>query len=255
MLTQNFKELHESELPLIIGNIWDVQSAKLAEKAGYLAVGTSSTAISNILGYEDGQMLAFDELLFFVERIVKHINIPLTVDMEAGYSLDSNQINQNIQQLIHLGVAGINIEDSLVENGKRSQVALETFAKSIANIRTFLEEKNSNLFINARIDSYLLGRTDALNDTIARVKAVDAAGTNGIFIPGIANSVDIKTIVETTSLPLNTYAIPGVPSYEELTKLGVKRISSGGALQVKTYAFAEELFTNIIDTHRFNILF
>lgn len=57
-----------------------------------------------------------------VERIIKHINIPLSVDIEGGYSRNIDNIDRNIQKLIDLGVSGINIEYSIVVNGVRTQI-------------------------------------------------------------------------------------------------------------------------------------
>ncbi|MDR1221846.1 MAG: isocitrate lyase/phosphoenolpyruvate mutase family protein [Tannerella sp.] len=255
MSTSTFRQLHENEYPFILGNIWDAQSARLAQDSGYRAVGTSSTAISNMLGYEDGECLSFDEVSFIVERITKRISIPLSVDIEGGYSRNADEINRNIQKLIDLGVAGINIEDSVVVNGSRTQIGISDFGNILSGIRKNLNAQQSDLFVNARIDSYLLGRSDALGDAAERVIMAEKCGANGVFLPGISKAEDIRRIVSSTKLPLNAYALPGVPSYEELARLGVKRISSGGALQAKTYAYAEKLFKSIIKSQRFEELF
>ena len=81
MSTENFKKLHFVNKPLLLANVWDAISAKAAEKAGFLAIGTSSHAIANMLGYEDGQNIPFDEMFFVIERIKKSVNIEISADI------------------------------------------------------------------------------------------------------------------------------------------------------------------------------
>src|ERR1700749_2163619 len=109
---QKFRALHHESQPLIIANAWNAQSAQLIEKSGFKAIGTSSGAISSSMGYPDGEKIPFNELLYIVGRIKASTTIPLSVDMERGYSDDLDELNANIQTLIELGIAGINIEDA-----------------------------------------------------------------------------------------------------------------------------------------------
>lgn len=255
MCMYNLKQLHHLDNPLLIGNIWDAHSAKLAEKAGFSVLGTSSTAISNTLGYEDGEGMSFDELFFVVKHIVKAVQVPVSIDIEAGYSRNVQEINEHIKRLIEIGVAGINIEDSIVTDSVRKQVPTDSFANLLKEIRFYLDKNNYDLFINARTDGYLLGNPDALKITLERINAFEAAGADGIFIPGIATEEDIATVVKSTRLPINTYILPGVPSYDRQQQLGVKRISSGGAAQGAAYSSLNTLFTNLAQAWDFEGLF
>ena len=81
----NFKELHQQQAPLLLANVWDIESAKTAEKLNFQAIGTSSSAISLTLGYDDGEGMSFDELKTIVSKITQHVSIPLSVDLETGY--------------------------------------------------------------------------------------------------------------------------------------------------------------------------
>lgn len=110
----NFKKLHSQDSPVLICNVWDVPSARIAEKLGFETMGTSSSAIAEMLGYEDGEQMQFSELEYIVQRIVSTVQLPLSVDLEAGYSRDPKKIANHIERLYKIGVVGINIEDSLV---------------------------------------------------------------------------------------------------------------------------------------------
>lgn len=113
-----FNNLHSQDKPLLIGNVWDVPSAKMAEELNFKAIATSSSAIAALLGYNDGEEMKFSELEYLVKRIALNTNLPLSVDLESGYSRDPKQIVNHIKRLSQVGVVGINIEDSVV-NQKR----------------------------------------------------------------------------------------------------------------------------------------
>lgn len=130
----NFNALHQQNQPLLLANAWDASSAQAAQQAGYQALGSSSAAIAAMLGYEDGEEMSFDELLYIVSRIKAVSELPLSVDLEAGYSATTSHIIDNIQRLAHLGVSGINLEDSHVVNNTRRLDDAVVFAAKIQEI-------------------------------------------------------------------------------------------------------------------------
>lgn len=218
----NFKELHEKKSPLLLGNVWSAHSAKIAQDAGYEALGTSSHAIAFELGYEDGEKISFEELFFIVKRIVKSVNIPVSVDFEAGYSSDPKTVAKHVKQLAEIGVQGINIEDGIVQDGSRILGSEDILVEKIKAIRD-----TTDLFINARIDTYTTKHEDALTEALRRAELYKNAGADGLFVPLIEKEEDIKTFVSETNIPLNVFTTPNLPSFEILSYLGVKRISHG----------------------------
>ncbi len=224
---ETFSQLHYSEEPLLIGNVWDVTSAKIFEEAGFKAIATSSAAIANSMGYEDGENMPFDLLLETVFRIKKNTSIPLSVDMERGYAGTIPGILQNIEKVYDAGAVGINIEDSLKDARLRS---VESFQKLISCIANHLSRKNMQLFINARTDAFLLKLPNAVDETILRANAYEAAGANGLFIPFITSIADIKKVVAITSLPVSVFFCKSLPDFKALAGAGIKRISMGTAL-------------------------
>ncbi|TCV06476.1 2-methylisocitrate lyase-like PEP mutase family enzyme [Sphingobacterium alimentarium] len=221
-----FKKLHQQPDLLVLGNVWDAHSAKIAQEAGFKALGTSSHAIANAMGYEDGEQISVDEILFVVERIVKAVDIPVSVDFESGYSDKPEEVAKNVKKLVGLGVVGINLEDGQVENGKRVLGDMNLHKQKIEAIKA--EEKN--IFINARVDSYTTKHISALTESITRTKAYAKAGAEGIFVPLIESEEDIKAFLDATSLPLNVFLTPNLPSVQQLNKLGVKRLSHGAKM-------------------------
>ena len=108
--------------------------------------------------------MSFDEYLFVIKRIASSVSIPCSVDMEAGYGSSLMEIYNNISILHELGICGINIEDSIVTDGKRSIVNAATFSEKLKEIVGLLETANIKMFINVRCDSFLLGLPNALQD-------------------------------------------------------------------------------------------
>lgn len=242
--TENFRKLNQSNDILHIGNVWDVQSALMFEKQNYKALGTSSLAIANSLGFEDGEELDFKVLLAIVKQITSKVNIPLSVDIEGGYSRDTSIIIDNIISLYEVGVVGINIEDSIVINKVRKILPTNEFVNILKNIKKTLEEKNIDIFINVRTDYFIMQLDNPLEETIKRISQYEKNGADGIFIPCIVDNEDIKKVVNSTRLPINVMTISNLPSFEVLKQIGVKRVSQGPFI----YNNLMEYFKNSIET-------
>lgn len=223
----HFAELHHQTTPLLIANVWDAASAVAARKAGYQATGTSSAAIAAMLGYEDGEALAFEELLYIVTRIKAVSNLPLSVDVEAGFGRTPAQIAAHLTSLARLGVAGINLEDSKVINGVRQLADAHEFASTLKAVRRALDEAGYCLFFNIRTDTYLLNHEQALQETLLRGRLYQAAGADGLFVPCLTSEQEMAVIAREIALPLNVMCMPGIAAFGKLKNAGVSRISMG----------------------------
>lgn len=250
----NFHNLHHQADPLVIGNVWDVPSSKTAEKIGFKALGTSSSAIATMWGYEDGENLSFSELRYVVERITANTQLPLSVDLESGYSRASQQIAQHIKELANLGVIGINIEDSVVDE-ERTLLEAEEFAKTLHSIKQTLLADGISIFLNVRTDTFLLGHPDLISETKKRIRLYEEAGADGIFVPCIEREDDIKAIVGATDLPVNVMCMPNLPDFERLKALGVKRISMGNFAFDKMYQNFEHVMDSIMRSQSLRPIF
>ncbi|STW50354.1 carboxyvinyl-carboxyphosphonate phosphorylmutase [Klebsiella pneumoniae] len=173
----DFNALHQQNQPLLLANVWDASSAQAAQQAGYQALGSSSAAIAAMLGYEDGEEMSFDELFYVVSRIKTVSDLPLSVDLEAGYGATTSHIIDNIRRLAHLGVSGINLEDSHVVDGTRRLDDAERFAVKLQEITRAC----SGLFVNVRTDTFLLNVQDALVQTLYRGQLYAKHGACGFF--------------------------------------------------------------------------
>jgi 2-methylisocitrate lyase-like PEP mutase family enzyme len=242
---QEFNDLHTSEELLFLGNAWDLLSALTLEKVGFKAIGTTSWGIANSLGYIDGELIDFDRHLSIIKNITENVNIPVSADIEAGYSENVEIVVNNVLKTADIGVVGINIEDSL-----KKQKGLREISKHcnlLEKIRIALDTNGfKNFYINARTDTYFQ-RENPLLETIDRAKSYVESGASGIFVPGMKLEEDIKEVALKINAPLNVLSLPGLTNCNKLKELGVKRFSFGNALSDKYIAFLEKNTEQLIE--------
>ena len=226
---KQLNQLHHNGELLVLPNIWDPLGAILLESLGYKAVATASASIASGNGYQDGEKIPFDDLLFILKRIVNCIKIPVTADVESGYAKNNTILKENIKKLIDTGVAGINFEDS--HHDEEGLVPLNEQAEKIGLIRKTASEMGSSLFINARTDVYIkaahLSNGEKLSETIQRGKAYKDAGADCLYPIFLKEKDSMETIIKEVSLPVNILLVPGIPDFTTLKKIGLARLSLG----------------------------
>jgi len=180
------KALHTANELFILPNAWDAASAAILQSCNYPAVGTSSAAVATALGYADGEEMPFEEYMIIIQRIAASVNVPITVDMEMGYGKSVDAVYNNLNKLMNDGVVGVNIEDSMITNGKRSLKDAKEFSSLLAFIKTKLNENERSLFVNVRCDTYLLDVNNKVKETTQRLRLYESAGADGVFLPFIS---------------------------------------------------------------------
>src|SRR6201985_2735997 len=74
--------------PLLLPNAWDVATARAVVAAGFPVVATTSAGVAAALGYDDHEHAPADEMLAAAARIARGVEVPVTVDAEAGYGME-----------------------------------------------------------------------------------------------------------------------------------------------------------------------
>jgi 2-methylisocitrate lyase-like PEP mutase family enzyme len=224
-------ELHRAEDPLVLVNAWDAASARMVERAGFPAVASSSAGVAFALGCSDGQKLPWREMVAAIKRIADAVQVPVSADIEAGFSADLSQLEGAIEEVIGAGAVGVNLEDAIPHQGE--QGLLYPMTEQTARIqaaRRIGEKLGVHLVINARTDAWLqqgVNREQAFHDALERGKAYLQAGADCIFVLGLRDAQSIRATLEELRAPINILATTGGLSIPELKKLGVKRISMG----------------------------
>ena len=255
-----FLKFHQDKEILVLLNLWDISSSKIAEASGYKAIATTSMGIAACLGYPDCQVIQLSEMIKAISGIVNNVQVPVTVDIEAGYGSDLNEIIDSIKKIIATGIAGVNIEDSIDLNPILTD-ELE-FCERISAIRALSDSMGFHLVINARTDSFYTSTgssQEKLSESIKRGNKYREAGADCIFVQPVWDRETISTLVREIDAPINILANPKVgiglpPSVRELQDLGVARLSLGSSLMKATLALTKKVADELSKKGTYNIL-
>ncbi len=226
-----FAALHHTGDILILPNAWDAASAAVMADAGAKAVATSSAAVAWSHGYPDGDALPLPLLLATISAVARVCAVPVTADIEGGYTDDLTQLGDTIKAVIGAGAVGINLED-----GRRDA---HLHARKVEAARKAADATGVALFINARTDVYLKGLAEghaAYVETVRRAELYRTAGASGIFVPGPSDPDLIGRLADEIKLPLNIMLLPTLAKAAQLQALGVRRVSSATAPFRAAYA-------------------
>jgi 2-methylisocitrate lyase-like PEP mutase family enzyme len=227
-----FRALHTGSSILVLPNAWDAASAVIFERAGSVAIATTSSGVATALGYADGQHISKDLLIESTARIVRAVHCPVTVDIEAGYGEGIEEVLQTVKAVIEVDAVGINIEDS--RTGKDTALVDSGFqVELIQAIRQLGSTMDVPLVINARTDIFLRGKGNSashVDEAVRRANAYRQAGADCLFPIGVSDAAIIARLAQAIHGPINILASPTTPAIPELAKLGVARISFGGGL-------------------------
>lgn len=224
-----FRALHASADGFVMPNPWDVGTARALELLGFQALATTSAGFSFSRGKPDNSVPR-EPLLVHLAEIAAATRLPVSADLENGFGDAPKDVAQTILLAAEAGVVGGSIEDTT----GRSDDPLYAREFAADRIRAAAEAARSLRFpftLTARAENYFIGRPD-LADTIGRLQAYQEAGADVLYAPGLTNQEDIATVVREVDRPLNVLiGFPGIAlSVNDLTHLGVRRISVGGSL-------------------------
>ncbi|MFE9925707.1 isocitrate lyase/phosphoenolpyruvate mutase family protein [Streptomyces sp. NPDC005774] len=241
---------------LVLPNAWDAGSAAVMAAAGAPAIATTSGGVAWSLGKGDGEQATRDEMLAAAARIAAAVDVPVTVDVEAGYGAAPAEVAQTVAAVVAAGAVGINLEDSKAAGGPL--FTPEEQAERIAAARTAATEAGlPGLVINARTDVYLFGigeESGRLDDVLARTAAYAEAGADGIFVPGLLDLAVLGDLSARSPLPVNAMAGPGGPGVADLAKAGVRRVSVGTGVAQAAYTAARRATLELLESGTYDSL-
>lgn len=255
-----FLKYHQDKEILTLLNSWDIGSSKLIEACGYKAIATTSMGIAASLGYPDCQIITLSEMIEAITGIVNGVKVPVTVDIEAGYGNNLNEIVDSVKKIIATGIVGINIEDSI--DLSPDLIDEMEFCERISAIRALSDSLGFHLVINARTDSFYTASgspQEKLSESIKRGNKYREAGADCIFVQPVWEKNIISTLVKEINAPINILANPTIgagvtPSIKELQDLGVARVSLGSGLMKATLALIKKVADELSEKGTYNIL-
>lgn len=227
---QTMKALHEGSETFLIPGPWDVASARVFEALGFQALATTSGGLAYALGKLDGEV-TLDEKLAHCRALSEATQIPITADLENGYSHHPDGVAETIRRIAETGVVGGSIEDWSGEG-------IYDFNHAVERIEAAVEAARHLDFpfaVIGRCENLLRGKND-MDDTIRRLKAYEAAGADVLFAPGLRTAEEVKAVVDEIKTPLSVVAMSPDLSVAKLAGAGARRVSIGAAMAMATYA-------------------
>ena len=247
------RSLHTPGAPLLLPNAWDAATARAVVAAGYPVVATTSVGVAGALGHEDHEAPA-EEMLAAAARIARSVEVPVTVDAEAGYGMEPAEL---VAALRNAGAAGCNLEDS--EPADHSLRDPDAQATWLAGVRAAATADGYGLVINARVDVFfgplLAGaapgtQEDLVPEALRRANAYLDAGVDCVYPIGLWERDALRSFMAGVHGPVNIVPMPpafapDMPSVEELAALGVARVSWAIFLYQQAMAHVEGLLASL----------
>lgn len=235
-----FLALHQPGNPVVLPTVWDVWSAKLAVDAGFAALTIGSKPVAESRGKSDGEGMSFAEVLRRVRQITDAVDVPVSLDIEAGYAESPQRL---VEGLLDAGAVGCNIEDSVHSEDKRLRSASE-HAEFVTAMREAADAAGTHLVINARTDLFLRkdgDDTDRIDRVIARLTECAEAGADVLYPVGRHDGETLRVLAAGLPKPINALAAPDQDDPASFAQVGVGRVSFGPLLQVALGKHAGEV--------------
>jgi 2-methylisocitrate lyase-like PEP mutase family enzyme len=236
--------------PLLLPNAWDVATARAVVAAGFPVVATTSGGVAATLGYEDHEGAPGEEMLAAAARIVRGVEVPVTVDAEAGYGMEPTEL---VAALRNMGAAGCNLEDSDYAAGSLRDP--DGHAEWLGAVRRAASEAGYPLVINARVDVFLSGflagagpgtQEELVPDALRRASAYLEAGVDCVYPIALWEMDALRRFMAEVRGPVNVIRLPQT-SLAELAELGVARVSWATLLHREAMARFEDQLASLQD--------
>ncbi|MDM7486970.1 isocitrate lyase/phosphoenolpyruvate mutase family protein [Rhodococcus sp. GXMU-t2271] len=224
------KSLHVPGDPVVLPTVWDAWSANLAVQAGFSALTMGSHPVADSVGKPDNEGMTFEELLTRVRQVTAAVDVPISVDVEAGYGEVPARI---VEGLLGAGAVGLNIEDTVHSEGGRLREPAE-HAEYVAGLRAAADAAGVHLVVNARTDLFVKkvgAESDRADRAIDRLKLAADAGADVLYPVGFHSDEIQRRLTSELPLPVNAIAHPAKNDLASFAALGVGRISFGPLLQ------------------------
>jgi 2-methylisocitrate lyase-like PEP mutase family enzyme len=189
-------------------------------------------------------------MLAAAARIARGVEVPVTVDAEAGYGIDPPEL---VAALRSAGAAGFNLEESdYAAGGLRDP---DRQAEWLRAVREAASEDDYRPVINARIDVFLgpflagaggPGTQDELVlEALRRANAYIEAGVDCVFPIALWETEALRRFTSEVRGPVNVVRLPQAPPLAELAAMGVARVSWGPFLYRDAMARFEEQLASL----------
>lgn len=252
-MATSFLARHRTPPILLLPNAWDVLSARLFVAAGFDVLATTSGGVAWALGYPDGEIAPWREVVAATARIVRAAQVPVTADIETGYGATPAEVGAHVAEIIQTGVVGINLEDGL-HGPVRS---IEDMTARLQAAREAAIKEDVPIVINVRCDIFHLQHGEEntrFAATVERCKAYLAAGADCVYPFGLRDPATIAAFVKAVGAPVNITGRAGMPDAAAFERMGVARITIASAPALVAMSAIQDLAADLRATGSFERL-
>lgn len=248
---ETFRELHRSGC-FVIPNPWDAGSARVLEQFGFPALATTSAGFAWTLGRADNHV-TLEECLAHLQAVCAAVRVPVNADFEGGFAVEPYAVATNVAAAATTGIAGVSIEDS-TGDASAPLFEFDLAVERVRAARQALDASGTGILLTGRSEGFIAGRPD-LRETIRRLTAYAEAGAECLYAPGIRSVADIAAVVEAVAPKAVNVLVSGdFTTVEEMARVGVRRISVGGALARTAWTGLINAATEIAERGTFTAL-
>ena len=243
------RSLHQPGTPLLLPNAWDVATAKRVVAAGFPVVATTSAGVAESLGYADHEGAPPEEMLAAGARVARGVEVPVTVDAEAGYGMEPAAL---VAALFDAGAAGCNLEDT--DHAAHELRDPEQHGDWLRAVRKAADARGYPLVINARVDVFIgpffggaapAELAQLVPEAVRRAQTYFEAGADCVYPIALSDPKQIGHFVAEVGGPVNVIRFPHTPSLPELSELGVARVSWAAMVYRGLMAHLDEQLANL----------
>ena len=198
-----FRAALKEEKPLQVPGAICAYHATLAKASGFKAIYLSGGGVAaGSLGLPDLGISNLDDVLTDVRRITDVCDLPLLVDVDAGFGSSAFNVARTVKNLIKAGGAAMHIEDQVGAKrcGHRPGKELVSKQEMVDRVKSAADAKtDADFFIFARTDSLAV---EGLEAAIDRACACVEAGADGIFPEAITDLAMYRKFADAVKVPV-----------------------------------------------------
>src|SRR3979490_2835648 len=238
-----FRKLHESGC-FVLPNPWDVGTARMFQPPGCSALAWTSAGFAWSTGRPNYGLVS-DEVLAHLRALSAATDLPVNADFESGFGADIDEPPESWRLAVEAGVSGLSVEDRDVEGRPNELYSVGRAVERVRAARSAIDRTGEDVILVARTETLLVDPPPISSATHKLVAFADA-GADCLYAPGVREKGEIASIVRAVApKPVNVVMMrPGL-SLAELTDLGVRRVSIGGAIARVAWASVISLMDGI----------
>ena len=239
----DFRKLHENGC-FVLPNPWDVGTARMFQHLGFPALASTSAGFAWSTGRPDYGLVR-DDVLAHLRSLSAATDLPVNADFESGFGADIGELSESVRLAVEAGVSGLSVEDRDLEGRPNELYNVDRAVERVRAARSAIDRTGEDVILVARTETLLVDPS-TISSAIDKLVAFADAGADCLYAPGVREKGEIALIVRAVApKPVNVVMMrPGL-SLAELTDLGVRRVSIGGAIARVAWASIVSLMDGI----------